>query len=144
MQDDIRNGKASDRDWVYSLYCRTMRPYVEQVWGWDGKIQSKGFDEQLGAENFKIVSVEDNDVGGYCLKCKENELWLDMILIEPTWQHSGIGRKIVELIHGQARAKNLPVRLCSMKVNPATEFYKHLGYIEYKNDDALSYLEWGT
>ena len=144
MQVDIRNGEALDRNWVYSLYSRTMRPFVEQVWGWDEEIQSKGFDEQLGVENFKIVSIDDIDVGGYCLKTKENELWLDMILIEPSQQNNGIGRKIVELIHDQAKAKNIPVRLCSMKVNPATEFYKHLGYIEYKNDNALSYLEWGT
>ncbi len=144
MQDDIRSGKTSDREWLYSLYCRTMRPYVEQVWGWDEELQSKGFDEQLGAENFKVLSVDGTEVAAYCLKRKDNELWLDMILIEPARQESGIGRKIVELIHSQAIADNLPVRLCSIKVNPATEFYKHLGYTEYKTDEVLSYLEWGS
>ncbi len=144
MQYDIRNGESTDRAWLYSLYCRTMRPFVEQIWGWDEEIQSKGFDEQLGAENFKIVSVGGVEVGGYCLKQKDYELWLDMILIEPAHQNNGIGKMIVDLIHSQANARNLPVRLCSIKINPATEFYKYLGYTEYKSDDALSYLVWDS
>lgn len=144
MQDDVRNGRTSDRDWLYSLYSRTMRPYVEQVWGWDEDLQSRSFDEQLGAVSFRVVSVDGIGVGGYCLKRKDDEFWLDMILVEPTRQKDGIGRKLMELIHGQAKADNLPVRLCSMKINPATKFYRHLGYTEYKNDANLSYLEWSS
>tara|TARA_R110002073_G_scaffold77735_7_gene188053 strand:- start:715 stop:1080 length:366 start_codon:yes stop_codon:yes gene_type:complete len=121
-----------------------MRPYVEPSWGWDEEIQSKGFDEQLGAENFKIVSIEESDIGGFCLKYREDCLWLDMLLIEPSHQCKGTGGLVMKHIHALAESNNLPVRLCSIKANPATNFYRHLGYIEYKEDATLSYLERGS
>lgn len=118
-----------------------MRPYVEPVWGWDEVIQSKGFDGQLGAENFKIFSIDGIDVGGYCLKPKADSYWLDMLLVEPTHQSSGIGKRIMAHIQSRAESEALPIRLCSIKTNPATNFYKHLGYTEYKQDATLIYLE---
>lgn len=144
MHDELRHGSMQDRDWLYSLYCRTMRPYVEPSWGWDEEMQSRGFDEQLGAENFRIVAIEGSDIGGFCLKHKEDCVWLDMLLIEPSQQCRGIGGLVMKHIHTLAKSKNFPVRLCSIKTNPATDFYRHLGYTEYKEDATLSYLEWGS
>jgi len=118
-----------------------MRPYVEPVWGWDEDIQSQGFDEQLGAVNFKILTLGRVDIGGYCLKRRDDCYWLDMILLDAKYQDQGMGKEMMEVVHSIAASLNLPVRLCSMKINPATQFYKHLGYKEYKSDDALSYLE---
>lgn len=141
MQDQWRIGDEQDRQWLYSLYSQTMRPFVEPTWGWDEEIQSKGFDEQLGAENFKIISIEGEEAGGYCLKLRDDCLWLDMLLLHPSHQGHGIGQRLMDHIHAYADAKKLPVRLCSIKVNPSTDFYKHLGYIEYKQDESLSFLE---
>lgn len=142
MQDKLRNGTALDREWLYSLYTRTMRQHIENTWGWNQEVQSRGFDEQLGAENFKVVTVDGDDIAGYCLKFTEDCLWLDMLLIEPSYQGRGIGKDLMDHINSLAKAKDLPVRLCSITANPATNFYKHLGYSEYKSDATLSYLEW--
>jgi hypothetical protein len=59
-----RYGVIADKEWLYKLYCSTMRPYVEQTWGWDAEFQRSGF-QTLHPTKFRIVIVKDDDVGTY-------------------------------------------------------------------------------
>jgi len=124
------------------LYCETMRPHVEATWGWDEDIQAKGFDEHLGAENFKILTQSDKDVAAYCIQLKDDGLWVEMVLVKPALQGTGIGKKIMHHIQTLAAGQQATLRLCSMKINPATDFYRKLGYREYLEDENLRYFEW--
>ncbi len=142
MKTEYRIGTELDRRWLYALYCETMRPYVEEIWGWDEDTQAKGFDDRLGAENFKILIQRNNDVAAYCIELKDNGFWVEMVLVKPALQGTGIGKKIMRHIQSLAAGQQTTLRLCSMKISPATDFYRKLGYREYLEDENLSYFEW--
>ncbi|PCI73822.1 MAG: hypothetical protein COB20_15815 [SAR86 cluster bacterium] len=142
MKAEYRTGTELDRRWLYALYCETMRPHVEATWGWNEAMQAKGFDEHLGADNFEILIENNKDVAAYCIKLKDDGLWLEMVLVKPALQGTGIGKKIMRHIQSLATGQQTALRLCSMKINPATDFYRKLGYSEYQEDENLSYFEW--
>jgi hypothetical protein len=67
MHFRIRHGVIADKEWLYSLYCSTMRTYIEQTWGWDEEFQKNGFQSNLHPIRFRIVIVSDDVVGAYLI-----------------------------------------------------------------------------
>jgi N-acetylglutamate synthase-like GNAT family acetyltransferase len=136
----IEKAREEDEAWLFELYRTTMKEYVEKTWGWDEAVQHDGFTNHLGVANF-VICLHDNDTAGcFCLKDEGDHLWLHLVLIDPQLQNRGIGRAIMEHIESISSAADKPMRLCTMKVSPATEFYRHLGYIQYKEDEACVYF----
>jgi GNAT superfamily N-acetyltransferase len=120
-----------------------MRPYVEETWGWDESLQSKGFDEALGASNFKILMADDADVAAYCINSRDACVWLGMMFVVPELQGTGLGKRLMNQIQRIAASYQKSLRLCSIRSNPATELYGSLGYSIYKEEGPLVYFEWG-
>ncbi len=144
MMDEfqLKAGKSSDRGWLYNLYKKTMRSCIEATWGWDEKFQSSGFNGNLKATDWKIISINGVDVGGFVLVERYDHLWLEMILIKPEYQHKGIGRKVVSYIQSIAESKSLPLRLSVIRNNPVKPFYLKLGFSQYAEDVAFYKLQW--
>lgn len=141
MRLRVRKPNLDEGPWLFELYCCTMKKYVEPVWGWDEALQRSGFFDHLGVENFKVLSLGDDDVGAYCLEPQRDHIWLHLVLIDTKRQSRGIGRQAMECIQKEAASANTPLRFCTLKNNPATEFYRHLGYHQYKEDAACFYFE---
>lgn len=119
-----------------------MKPAIDATWGWDEEFQLRGFDKSLSPEYWEIISSGSGDIGGFVLKHRWDHLWLEMIIIEPSFQKNGVGR--VALTHMQSRAteKRLPLRLSVIKANPVMPFYEKLGFSQYDEDEAFYDLEW--
>ena len=47
----------------------------------------------------------------------------------------------MQYIQAKASSVGKPLQFCTMKVNPATDFYRYLGYRQYKEDEACIYFE---
>lgn len=141
VQLQIRQANNDDAEWIYQLYRLTMKSYIEATWEWDEKVQSDGINTQLGIENFTVFSASDEIAGCYCLKDKGDHLWLHLILVKPHWQDQGVGRAAMEHIQSLAGDKDKPLRFRALKINPAAEFYRHIGYSQYDEDEVRYYFE---
>ena len=53
----LRNGRQSDKEWLYNLYCRTMRSCIEATWGWNEEFQADGFSLTLHQEPLKLLQL---------------------------------------------------------------------------------------
>jgi GNAT superfamily N-acetyltransferase len=138
----LRYGIANDKDWLYALYCKTMKPCIEATWGWDKQFQIEGFKNNLAPIYWQIINDGRDDLGGFVLKEKPDHLWLEMIIIDPVHQKRGIGRTLLTFIKECAIEKQLPLRLSVIKANPVVPFYQKLGFRQYDEDDAFYKLEW--
>ena len=140
----LKKGKESDKEWLYSLYCKTMRTCIEKTWGWDEKFQYEGFSNNLSPEHFEIVVLHGKSIGGFCLKEKIDHLWLEMILIDPLYQGKGLGKALLQSIIRTSLSKGIPLKLSVIKANPVKQFYEKLGFEQYDENDSFYMLRHRT
>ncbi len=87
--------------------------------------QRELFAEGFNTNNGKIIVVDGADAGYLWTIEKEAETFLVSIRLLPEFQNVGIGTKVIEDM--LAKSKKL-VRLQVMKINPAQNLYRRLGF----------------
>jgi GNAT superfamily N-acetyltransferase len=138
----FRKAGKADMEWVYETFRTTMKSYIEDTWGWDELFQKYGFAENLPPSSLTIAALNSINIGAYSLTEKTDHLWLEMLLILPDYQNQGLGTHILQTIQTEASLKHKPLRLSVLKVNPAREFYRRLGF-EVSGEDSWSFkLSW--
>ena len=135
-----RKARPWDMDWAYHVFKTGMQSYITRTWGWNELFQEHSFFDTLPAASFVIASIAtshqgDKDIGGYCLKRKPDHLYLEMLLLDPSWQRLGYGAAIMSEIMRKSANLDVPVRLSVLKINPAFHFYHRLGFIVETEDN---------
>lgn len=138
----IRSGTAKDRDWLYQLFRQTNREYIDASWGWDELFQLESFNANLPVSGFRILENESGVIGAFYLMEKTDHLWLELILVKPELQRQGYGTRLMKSIKQTAMAKNRPVKLNVLKLNPAREFYASLGFRVINEDGHSLGMVW--
>lgn len=134
----FRRAATADMDWAYQLFKSCLQDYISATWGWDELFQRHSFADNIPASEFMIVSLDGQDVGGYSLKRKNDQLILEMLLITPACQNRGLGQQVMGHILDQSRKAQLPLRLSVLRTNPAYAFYHRLGFVT-ENEDQYRY-----
>ena len=142
MDFKTRQATNLDEEWLYDLYCTTMRTHIEKTWGWDPVFQKNGFKTNLFPIKFNIIVVGQSDVGAYLVNEEPDHYWLEMMLIAPDWQRKGLGSKIIRDLQETAVQNDRPIKLSVIKVNPVSEFYSRLGFETYDEDESFFKLVW--
>lgn len=137
----MRQGQSADMDWLYQTFKGTMQDFIAQTWGWDELLQEHSFFD-LPAKSFAIATLAGGDVGALNLREKADHLWLEMVLVLPEYQGRGIGRLMLEYAQGQARKAQKPLRLSVLKLNPAHDFYRHMGFEQSAFDKYSFKMQW--
>ncbi|MGJ8688180.1 MAG: GNAT family N-acetyltransferase [Gammaproteobacteria bacterium] len=139
---ELRQGSQADMPWLYQTFKRTMQEFIDGTWGWDELLQSHSFYENLPAKSFAIASVSRTDVAALNLREKTDHLWLEMVLVLPEHQGSGYGRQLLEHAQDLASHAQKPLRLSVLKLNPAQEFYRKMGFEDSSSDQWSHKMQW--
>jgi len=139
-----------DYDFLYQLHVATMKDYVDKTWGWNDDFQQKIFKEKFEPDKLKIITFDKKDIGIIVIEDRYEDVFLRIIEILPEYQNKGIGKYIVQSLIDKAKNENKVVFLYVLKVNPAQNLYKSLGFeiiseitthyimrTNYKNTDTL-------
>lgn len=110
------------------MHNAALKKYISATWGWDEALQRRFFTESFSTEKGKIIVADGEDAGFLWTSEKESEITLVSIRLLPEYQKRGIGTKLIKDILEKAEAKNKPVRLQVLKVNPAVNLYEKLGF----------------
>ncbi len=132
-----RQGSKEDLDWLYDLYCRTLRPSIELAWGWDDLFQRQQFQQYLLPEHFKILTLAEQKIGAWLVFDQGDHYWLELILVEPRYQRQGLGSRLIRDLLARARRNRKSVRLSVNKTNPVRPFYERLGFKRCEEDKHL-------
>lgn len=138
----MRQGDPADMDWLYRTFKLTMQGFIAQTWGWDELMQEHSFYHNLPAKTFAIAATGDGDAGALNLREKADHIWLEMVIVLPEYQRRGIGRLLLEYAQRQARKAHKPLRLSVLKLNPAHEFYRHMGFEQSAVDQSSYKMQW--
>ena len=130
----LRPARKQDMAWIYSLFRRCMRTYIEQTWGWDEELQAHSFAANLPVAHWTVAEQSQQPVAAFCVEQQPDNLHLAMLLVEPDCQRRGIGSQLMQRLQQQASEQQLTLRLSVLRCNPASAFYHHLGFVQEAED----------
>lgn len=131
----LRKAEIEEMEWAYQLFKSGQQQYIAETWGWNELFQRHSFMANLPPSSFVIISLDGEDIGGYCLNNKGSYLQLEMLLLAPEHQGRGLGRSIMQYLLTQASEQGLPIHLSVLKNNPAHQFYHKLGFSVHEQDN---------
>jgi ribosomal protein S18 acetylase RimI-like enzyme len=137
----LRQATKADADFLYRLHVAAMRDLVTRVWGWDDAWQERYFAARFDPTYSRIVVVVGEDVGVIAVEESAADVFLANIEILPEYQGRGLGAALVNGVIREAEARDLPVRLQVLKINPARRLYERLGFVATGETEAHFLME---
>lgn len=125
-----RPSLPGDRDFLYSLYRSTMKPYVEETCGsWNEVQQLEKFNQSLQIGITQIIQFHELDVGMIQIEERSEEVFIVQIVVMPEYQNRGIATQMLRNIVDMAATTGKPVVLQVHKANiRARALYQRLGF----------------
>ena len=66
MEFWLRQATDSDFGLLYQIKVVSIKPYVEQIWGWDEQVQIDFLKRETPISQVKLILVEKDHVAGFC------------------------------------------------------------------------------
>ena len=124
----LRAAKTSDLELTYRIKSKSIKPYVEKIWGWNEPNQRKIHNQSFNANDTKLIEYHKQYIGFLVIKETDNEIYIENLLIAMEFQNLGIGKTIMEQIVKSADFKKKRIRLKVFKINTkAQRFYENFG-----------------
>ncbi|MCA1651750.1 MAG: GNAT family N-acetyltransferase, partial [Acidobacteria bacterium] len=108
MDCRLRPATESDKGFLFSLHCLTMRDAIEKTWGWDEAWQRKDFQERFEHCSVSIIEADGRAVGGLWLESLDDLLYIVEFQVLPEWQGRGIGTSVLQDVIAQAARRGTP------------------------------------
>lgn len=134
-----------DRSFFIRTHHLAYRTVVEGMFGWDEDRQNAFANADFDEGHPYLIHYQGNAVGILGWQEKSDHIWLESFFILPDLQNKGIGRFLLQQFIDKADAKNLPLRLQTLRRNDrAQKLYLGLGFKITASDDVYCQLEYIT
>jgi ribosomal protein S18 acetylase RimI-like enzyme len=138
VECQLRPAAESDREFLYDVYCQTMRESVESTWGWDEAWQWRDFERRFEMCQTFVIESESRPVGGLLLEPRPGSVDIVELQVLPGYQRMGIGTEIIKRLLEQAVRDGLDVTLSVVGVNTrARRLYERLGFVVVGSEGPL-------
>ncbi|MFC4077769.1 GNAT family N-acetyltransferase [Salinithrix halophila] len=128
MTITLRQAVAGDFPFVFELNKMNMRPYVEEIRGWNDEDEWTDMKRKFRPGQDCIILAEGEPIGIFAVDKEESGYYLRHIELLPHCQGTGIGSALIRDLLQTAGEENLPVYLTVLKHSPARHFYQQLGF----------------
>lgn len=119
--------------YLWKVYTVSMKPHIEQIWGWDDKWQKSDFSKNLMKYDTLIIRIEENPVGYVQYKSNNEGIYINMLILEADYQNKGIGPKLLSILHSKYQQT---IVLKCFKINhKAYQFYLNNGFRLFDEDE---------
>jgi len=130
-QMTVRTAGRADRGWLYELHEQAHRSLVERAYGpWHDE-QQQGFFQALVDENeVYILERDQQPVGAVYLVDRDQDVWLELVEVLPSYQGQGLGTGALRWVLGRAAVEGRTTRLQVHRVNDdARRLYLAEGFV---------------
>jgi ribosomal protein S18 acetylase RimI-like enzyme len=125
----LREATPEDGDFIYQLVEKTMRGYVEKLWGsFSEDYNRKHVAEAISSHSYSVVALGGADIGALAVERYDTHIQLTQLYILPSHQNRGIGTYLVRQLIEEAKHSDKPLRLRVLSVNPARRLYQREGF----------------
>lgn len=134
MSIEFQSYQEDDKDYLWNIYVRAMKPHIEKMWGWDTAWQKENFEQSLIEYSSSTLKSASERIGYLQVKYNPESTFISMIILEPRYQSKGFGPKILDKVQGIWPEKPLTLR-CFQVNQPAYDFYIRSGFEVVETDD---------
>ena len=139
----LRPVTQADYEFLYDLNRRTMRVYVEPLWGWDEAVQRENFQQRFKLDDHFIIVVDGTNAGRLSVDRSAERIFLSQINLLPDFQGKGIGSNLIESLKAEAAQANQPLELRVLQTSrPARRLYTRLGFVVFDENDTHLWMRW--
>ncbi|WP_293306570.1 GNAT family N-acetyltransferase [Pedobacter sp. UBA5917] len=133
-----RKATITDFQLAFDIKSNSIKPYIEEIWGWDDEVQLKFHRLDFNPDNMSFILDDDNmEVGLIDVLENDGTVFVKSILISKNAQRHGLGTAAMTDIIERSVLINKPIELQVFKINiKALTFYKKLGF-KMKGDTEL-------
>ena len=129
IQISLRNARNSDFEKTYRIKSKSIKPYVEEIWGWKESYQQENHKTNFIPLATQIIIYKQQEIGYIVTEETINEIYIENLLIEEEFQNLGIGNIVMANIIERANSEKKLIRLQVFKINKkAQRFYYNLGF----------------
>jgi len=139
---DYVQSTLTDGQQLAEIRAAAMKPSLEALGRFDeNRVRTRFLETFELSETFKIVS-NDEVLGFYVLRDREDHLFLDHLYVEPKHQNKKIGKIAVDKVKDDAERKRLPVRLGALRGSKSNNFYIKNGFVKTHENEFDIYYEY--
>lgn len=125
----MRNAQNSDLEITYLIKSKSIKPYVNKIWGWSESYQREIHKDNFTALDTQIIKYKEQEIGYIAITETDKEIYIENLLIVEEFQNLGIGKEIMEKVIEKASSEKKLIRLQVFKINSnAQRFYQKLGF----------------
>lgn len=126
----LREAHSADHPLLLSLAREAYREVLSlQFSGWDESVHGVRFAEKLATLKFLVAELDGEPVAAISTTLHDDHLRVNEILVSPTHQNQGIGSRLLRREIELAQCAGVPVRLHTMRMNRAVQFYERHGFV---------------
>lgn len=135
----LRPASDNDLEFCMSIGHEGIRPYVEELFGWDQDKNERDFISDWDIK--RTWKIEHNGkMVGYLKKIESpEEIVIDGIYISKGWRNKELGESVLKSILSKSTKT---VSLKVYKNNPAFKLYKQLKFVVVKECELRYYMTW--
>lgn len=148
----LRPENDADLPRLRELYASTRReelaplpwPETEKLAFLDRQFeaQRRHYREHFPETAFDVIEVDGAWAGRLYVDRRADEIRLVDIALLPQWRGRGIGTQLLRELMGEARRRQLPLRIHVEKQNRAYRLYVGLGFRAIEDKGVYDLLEW--
>jgi GNAT superfamily N-acetyltransferase len=125
----LRDTVEADSELCFQIKKKSFGNYIEEIWGWDEGVQRQLHEKDFEPGKFKIVQLDEIDIGLLGVRVEGTSLWVGQIYILPLHQNRGYGTRLIRDVIAEADRQGKTVKLQVLKTNPARKLYDRLGFL---------------
>jgi len=138
---DYIESKVTDANELADIRSIVMKPSLVSLGRFEeNRVRTRFLDTFVAKDTVKLIE-QDELLGFYVLRIRDDHIWLDHLYIKPEHQNKKLGEKVLERVIQQANEQALPIRLGALKGSRSNNFYQKNGFKQTHEDEFDIYYE---
>lgn len=129
MNYNLREISWLDKEFIYQVKKESNFMYIENIWGWDEDYQIQDINTDFKLSDYKIIVLENKDIGFIQLDESGNTFNITEIHIVPEYRGQAIGSHIINDILRDDKNHDKTITIgCFLLNQRAKNLYEKLGF----------------
>ena len=138
----VRAATEDDTPFLVYLAGEAYRDLVTRQFGsWDEGEQAVRFAAKVARMTFEVGELAGQPIAAVSSSVHTDHVFLNELLVLPEFQNRGFGTDLLDREIARARQLGLPLRLHTLRLNPALRLFERHGFVVTGRGDVYIDLE---
>jgi ribosomal protein S18 acetylase RimI-like enzyme len=139
MHITLRAARDQDFDYCWAVYT-AQSAWMVRALNLDKAAQAEHFQKKWSARETRLIECENVNIGWLQTRPQDGTVFLAQFFIDLAFQNQGIGTHVMRQLLKDAAEGNSAMTLAVVRINPAMNLYKRLGFYVTHEDEEKAYM----